>query len=591
MTGWWQSWWQSLGSAPEASSRRQRWSVAIATLVVAITRVLAMSKTPWDWDEMLFMLALRDYDVAAHHPHPPGFPLFIGFAHVLRLVTGDDFRALQGIALAGALLVFPAAFLLARELRFSLGTSFAAALLLAFFPNVLFYGGTALSDVPSMALAIVACALLLRGCRSNRAYLGGAIALAIATGFRPQNLLIGCAPALIATVWRWRSDRRIVIVAITLGIAIVAVSYGAAIGETGWSDYRATVRAHQHYIETTDSFLSPQRRPLHRVFDEFFIRPWRQGMLNAIVSVLVVLAIVRRRPPVLIALAIFGPFCLFAWLFLDVHSASRFSLGYIPLFALLGADGLELIARRYTAIAGAALALVMFAWSWPAIGEVRNHASPPMAAVDWIRAHATPEQTTLYVDRRLLPFFEALAPSFAVMEADSVRVPVPWTEQRDAFFIREAPGELTFAREHGRLWDIARRRYFVASVTPLRERVAFGDGWYAQEGKPPNAPRWMSGRGVLRLPPVGGKGRLAISLHVPREVRGAAIAIRIDGTLVEAVRATEPYLDREYAIDGSRAAEVVIEIDRTLDAPGGDVRRLGLRLESLRWMGGDDPAG
>src|SRR5688500_6962828 len=120
------------------------WALAV---FVALTRWPALSRTLWDWDEALFALALRDYDVTAHHPHPPGFPLFIGLA---KLIPADPFHALQAISVVASLFVFPAMFFLARELRLPPFTATAAALLLAFFPNVWFYGGTALSDVPSM---------------------------------------------------------------------------------------------------------------------------------------------------------------------------------------------------------------------------------------------------------------------------------------------------------------------------------------------------------------------------------------------------------------------------------------------------------
>ena len=44
-------------------------------------------------------------------------------------------------------------------------------------------------------------ALLLAGCRNEHAYLAGAVILAISAGFRPQNLLVGFAPLLIASAF------------------------------------------------------------------------------------------------------------------------------------------------------------------------------------------------------------------------------------------------------------------------------------------------------------------------------------------------------------------------------------------------------
>ena len=69
---------------------------------------------------------MRDYNVALHHPHPPGFPAYIGIAHVARFFTGSDFHALQIVNLVFAMLVFPAMYLLARldELSTRLGPRF-----------------------------------------------------------------------------------------------------------------------------------------------------------------------------------------------------------------------------------------------------------------------------------------------------------------------------------------------------------------------------------------------------------------------------------------------------------------------------------
>jgi 4-amino-4-deoxy-L-arabinose transferase-like glycosyltransferase len=134
-----------------------------ATLLVAATRVLALARSPWEWDEMAFSLGVRNYDVIHHFPHPPGFPLFIAFAKVFRFIGLSDFRALQMVVLLGAIALFPLTYLLARELGFSFGVAFGGALMLAFAPNVWFYGGTAFSDVPTLALTLAACVLLLRG--------------------------------------------------------------------------------------------------------------------------------------------------------------------------------------------------------------------------------------------------------------------------------------------------------------------------------------------------------------------------------------------------------------------------------------------
>ena len=79
-------WWSSLERAPDRLTRREWGAVIAASLVAALSRVFALARTPWDWDELLFMRALDHFDVASHRPHPPGFPLFIGAAKIVRVL-------------------------------------------------------------------------------------------------------------------------------------------------------------------------------------------------------------------------------------------------------------------------------------------------------------------------------------------------------------------------------------------------------------------------------------------------------------------------------------------------------------------------
>ena len=105
------------------SLSRERLIYWLLFLFCAVTRFLAMARSIWDWDEALFCLGMRAYDVTSHHPHPPGFPIYIGLAKLVRFLVHDDFRSLQAINLAAGMLVFPAVFMLARELRFRFVTA------------------------------------------------------------------------------------------------------------------------------------------------------------------------------------------------------------------------------------------------------------------------------------------------------------------------------------------------------------------------------------------------------------------------------------------------------------------------------------
>ena len=435
---------------------RERAILIAATIATAVTRLLAMSKTLWDWDEALFVLALRDFDVTLHQPHPPGFPLYVLSAKLFQLLGVPEFRALQTINLIAAVAIVPVAYLLARTLRFSFATSLYSALFLAFFPNVWFFGGTAFSDVPSMVLVMLAAALFLRG-----QPLAGAIVLGIAIGFRPQNALVGAVPLLLSAA-RVR--------AAAISGAIAAVSYAAAaLLSGGFARYASAVAAHQHYIATHDSIGASTRPPLRYLIDDFFFWPFRAPAINLVIALLVgvsvIAAVLRPRFGRWFVIGTFGPLAVLSFLMLDWLSASRFSIGYMPLFAILAADGLSIAAGREQGIGAAAIVVAMFGWTAPVLREVRNAPSPPVAAF-----MSVPPSAKLFVTGALVPHARALLPARAFQAIDESAVPVSILQQRDAIVVREGAGE--DRRPRGRLATIARDRYFHVQAIPMAQYIS-----------------------------------------------------------------------------------------------------------------------
>ena len=588
---------------PEPLTTSQKRVLTVATLITAVTRVWGLARSPWDWDEILFSLALRHYDVALHHPHPPGFPLFIAAAKLFALTGLSGFHALQAVNLVAGALLVPAMVFFCRELRLGFSTSLIAALFLAFFPNVWFFGETAFSDVPSVVLVVFACALLLRGCRSDGAFLGGAIALASAGAMRPQNLVIGIAPALIAAWFRLRQRRfAIVATAAIVLVAIVGISFGVAALETGgWQRYSEALLAHQQYITATDSFRNPDRPPLHHLLDDFFVRPYHAPLINVCVTAFVLVSLfvslVRRRRSVLIAVAAFSPFCLAAWLVLDHFSASRFSIGYAPMIAVLAADGVALVSFRKEWLVraiGLALTGLMFVWTVPAIDLPRRSDSPPMQAIHWIRAHVDPKASVIYAHESMGPYTEYFLDRYRV-EWTLDGPAVARLDPAPAWYLREGAtnraGSTNFAWPHGRAWDVARRRYFEVSLLPLLGQARFGDGWYDPETTRSGVWRWMAGHATIELPPIDGKARLRMRLFVPLNVMKSppSIVVRVNGTIIAAVKARTAFIEVVQDFDAAAGGRVVdIETDRVVNPLRehltGDPRDLGARLDRLEWI-------
>lgn len=581
-------------------------------MAVALTRLLALSKSLWDWDEALFCSALREFNVAftAHgveyHPHPPGFPLFILAGHVTRLFTSSDFRALQMISLFAAVLLFPATFALARALRMTFVESLSAALLLAFLPSIWFYGGTAFSDIPALVAVIAAVAALFASRSGDRRlYIAGCLLLGISIGLRVQNVLMGAYPWLAAS-WPRRRGRVVEILSgASIVIAVVAASYGgAALASDSVSGYINAIREHEHYLATTDSFRSPTRVPLGEAFRVFVLDPFNARRTMLVLWTLAAIGALSLRRPAIEALLTFGPFLVFAWLMLDPFGASRLNVAFLPLPALLAALGIAFLVRMTrlpsfvagaVTVAGTATFVGYYIqWTLPALREARTTDSPPVAASRWIRQHVNPAVSRLYVDNAIAPQAEYLLRDYSQVLVDpdfSARDIDP----RNRWVIAEGAtvldGAMSFRRPRGRLWNIARHRYFEIAVLPLTNWVTFGEGWHDGESHDLDVWRWMGSRSVTWLPAVPDRGELRLRGHFPLESlpRAPVVTIRMNGEVVDRFTPQQANVDRAYTVATRRGQpdELTIEIDEVLNLAlagiSNDTRDLGFQLKGLSW--------
>lgn len=568
------------------------------TLAVAVTRLAAVARSLWDWDEALFALAVRDYDVTRHHPHPPGYPLFIAAGKLVHLIVGNEFRALQVVVVVCACLLVPLLFLLGRELGFRTPAAFGAATLFVFLPNVWLYGGTAFSDVPAVAAGLAACTLLLAGRRDSRAYVAGAIALGIAAGIRPPTLLLGFAPGLLATYAQLRARRYgAVTLAMVLGALIAGGSYyGAALASEGVETYVAAVRAQSAWVREVDSWRNPARPPLSEMAKLFWFRPVHQRALMLVMAILggvsVLAGLVRRRTEVLLTFLVFAPLAVLTWLTLDFTSSARYAIAYMPAHALLAADGLAVLSLRRRAVQTVltlALMMGLASWAWPAIREQRTSVAPPVAAIEWALRH-TPASSMLYLHDGLGPHVELFLGTrprtiyqpphpMSVLGGDGWKVDIV-----------AQPGAVNFVRPHGTLWDIARRRNFEASVQPVRSPVRFEGGWYGVEAGSEGASRWMGSEGEVTLAPVPHSGRLDLVFSVPLQAfpHPPRIEVWFNGVLVERLQSAEPAFERSWVLpsraEGNRLRLVTSEVANQARQTGsGDTRDLGLRLGAISW--------
>lgn len=576
--------------------------MVLTAFVVALTRLLAVAQSLWDWDEVQFAMAVEEYDAASHRPHPPGFPFYMFLAKIARVISTSDFRALQIVTVAAAMALFPLLFFLFRELRFPFATAWSGALLTVFVPNVWFYGGTAFSDVTGLALTIAACAFLLRGIRDHSSFLLGAFLLGLAASIRPQALLIAAAPALLAT-WKRRGRWRDIFEAIALGATTIAIAYsGAILASSSWAEYAETARKLREYLRTVDSFLSPERAPLATVFEAFFMRAFPGGNYGrALVAGALagaVITLIRREGRLGLLLLTFLPFQIFAWLMLDYHSVTRYGIAFVPPYGLLAAAGvigffawIPGLGRLAGSVLVVLFTLLYARWPVPALTEVRQNLSPPVRAVQWVN-EGVPASTIVYVDDNMVPFASYFmgGRQLAKVEVPADLGPVP--PPADSVVLTELPSALArarrFVRPRGVLFDIVRHRYFDTTVIPAEAWAAFGEGWYDTEWYGSHVWIWMRERSSMLLPPARGPVTLAVRLE-PVPGHAPVIEARVNGALIERFEVAKT-TDRRWTVR-SRADgwnELTLTSDRVTnpskDGTGGDARDLSVRLLSYDWI-------
>jgi len=129
-------------------------------------------------------------------------------------------------------------------------------------------------------------------------------------------------------------------------------------------------------------------------------------------------------------------------------------------------------------------------------------------------------------------------------------------------------------------------------VVPMEEVVAFGDGWYTEEGSGTQIWRWMGRRGVALLPRLRApRATLSLQLYLPLDALPAppTLTIRLNGVQLDRFVATTKDVARSYTVVPRADApnELVIETDRVVNPAGAhlraDTRDLGVRLEGLEW--------
>jgi hypothetical protein len=153
----------------------------------------------YNWDAVQFALALREFDVTKHQPHPPGYLLYVLLGRLLNAWFGDPTFAYVGLAMLFSAATTFVVYWLGRRL-YDRATGTAAAALLAVSPLFWFYGSVGLTYAGEAFGASVVAWYAYGALKGNpRALYLGALTLGLMGGMRQSVLLLlfplwlGCA--------------------------------------------------------------------------------------------------------------------------------------------------------------------------------------------------------------------------------------------------------------------------------------------------------------------------------------------------------------------------------------------------------------
>lgn len=364
-------------------------------LVFLVSHVACLAPTLEDIDSVNFALGVRHYDISTHQPHPPGSPIFIAISKlstaVLARVSGPEAvvsaHAARGLAIWGALLgalsVIPL-YAMFRDLEGSAPVALASAAAVVTCPMFWFNASRPMSDIPGLALALVAQALLVRAfvrqreaaqraggqavsrddlVASGTAIVAGAFVAGLSIGLRSQSLWLTAPLLILVLVDRMGRGAAGALLGslMTFSIGALAWVVPMLIASGGPSRYLAALGSQgREDFEDVQMLVShPSVSLVGRAATRTFLDLWGWVPLGSLVFVLALCgalwALARHRRALLAMTCGYLPYALFHLAFHDTES-TRYAIPLIVPLVWLAIRVFRLAGERGAVTGALALA-------------------------------------------------------------------------------------------------------------------------------------------------------------------------------------------------------------------------------------------
>jgi hypothetical protein len=374
---------------------RQRSAALGLLLIFLIAHLAFLPRTLEDLDSINFALGVRQFDVARHQPHPPGYPVFIALSKLstgaLR-VAGVDAAAPRGLAIWSALAgaaALPALLLFFRRLEGRERLAWWATFVVGASPLYWFSALRPLSDMLGFAAAMWAIALL--SAPAGRLLAVGAFVAGLSVGIRSQTAVL-TVPMLILALARSRDARHTIAAIGVFAAGVLVWGLPLIIASGGLPAYLQALgsQAGEDFSGVTMLWTTRTPRVAVHALLNTFVWPW-DWWLGVAVCALAAAGAARmawRAPRVLVTLVgLFVPYAVFHLLFQETET-TRYALPLLPVVAYLAMAAVEGLPARALPAAALGISAISLMQTLPASVHYAREGAPVFRAFDDMAATA-----------------------------------------------------------------------------------------------------------------------------------------------------------------------------------------------------------